>query len=151
MAYQKCASIAQPPQNDPKRPYRVIGLVGWRQRCGWIEIAPVKVKIKCINDKTAEEDETTHRICATTAQPLRNAPNDSKRLYMVIGPRRQHRRIKFKSANVSRALKVKNAYLGRITTLPSNRRPTKHVRTINKLTLEYRMPGEPWRDDGDHG
>ena len=66
--YLGCTGTAQPPINDPDRQYRVHRT---RRRCGRMKIGP-----KNVNQML--EIETTHRICATLAQPLRNAPNNSK-------------------------------------------------------------------------
>ena len=146
-AYQKRASIVQPPRNDPKWPYRVIGLIGRRRKRSWIEIAPVKVKIKHINDKPAQEDETTHHglVCAMQL-PL----NCSKRSRRVVGPRRQHGRLKSKSINVSQMREGGSAYLGRINTIRPMWRPIKGIKRLEELTSEYRIQGESWCDVEDH-
>ena len=147
-AYQKHASIAQPPKNDPKWPYRVIGLVRRRRKRGWIEIAPVKVKIKHINNKPAQEDETTHHGLACAMQlPL----NRSKRSRRVVGPRRRCGRLKSKSINVSQTREGGSAYLGRINTIRPMWRPIKGIKRLEELTSEYRIQGESWHDVEDHG
>ena len=92
--YQECARAVQPPANALKRPY---GDVKHRWRRGRIKIASVKVKIKCINDKQAQDGETTHQIHACTTQPPGNPP---KRRYGVVGPRRQCGHMKIKPVNL---------------------------------------------------
>ena len=183
------ARLAQPLLNASKHCYRP------RHQHGRMKIAPVMVKIECLNHKTAQQVKKTYRIRASTAQP---PPNDSKRLNGAIGPHCRRDRIKIKSIKVNNVQKVKTTYLGcaQVAQPPGNppnrpygvhttrcqhgrikivltnisrtqmngsaylrhvnaiwpkRRPKKEVKRFNKLTLEYRMPGEPWRDDGDHG
>ena len=57
MTYPKCKHIAQPPVNDSKCSYRVIGLI---HQHGCIKIEPGKLKIERLNDKTARKGETTY-------------------------------------------------------------------------------------------
>ena len=135
----------QPPENDLKRCF---GDVRRRRRRSRIKIGPVKVKIKRISDKPAREDEKTYRGHARTAQPLGNPP---ERRYGVHRPRRQRARIKTEPTNVNQTRNGGNAYLQRGNTIQSIRRPKKDKRRLDGLTFESRMPGEPWRDDGDHG
>ena len=137
-AYLECARAAQPPANTPKRPY---GDVRWCRRRGRIKIESIKVK-------TAQEVETTYLECSGIVQPRRN---DSKHLYKVIGPRRQHGRIKSVPTNVNQMQISGNAYLGRGNAIRSTWRPKKNIIRLNKLTFEYRMQGESWRDVKDHG
>jgi len=132
---------SRPSIQPESRPY---GLVRRRRRCG-------RLKIERINFNQVSqtpEDETTHleHVCAT--QLPRNGPNQA---YGVYRPRRQRGRIKSVPTNVSRTRNSGNAYLGRVTALRSNRRPKKQIRRFSKLTFEYRMLGEHWRDDGDYG
>jgi len=132
---------SRPSIQPESRPY---GLVRHRRRRG-------RLKIERINFNQVSqtpEDETTHleHMCAT--QLPRNGPNQA---YGVYRPRRQRGRIKSVPTNVSRTRNGGNAYLGRITALRSNRRPKKQIRRFSKLTFEYRMLGEHWRDDGDYG
>ena len=83
VTYHGRARLAQPPQTDSKRFHQVIGP---SRRPDRIKIEPVKLRTECISDKTAEEDKTTHRICATIVQP---PGNNSKRLRRVHRPRRR--------------------------------------------------------------
>ena len=108
-AYLEHASAVQPPQNDPKCSYRVIGLGRWRQRRDWINIESVKPKIKRINNKTVREDRKTHLERIRTAQPPGNPP---KRRYGVIGLIRRRGCIKSIPTIVSRTREGRNAYLG---------------------------------------
>ena len=71
-AYLEHANAVQPPANSSKHPHRVIGLIRWRWRRGWIEITPIKVKIENINEKPVQEDETTHHRPACATQPPPN-------------------------------------------------------------------------------
>ena len=95
--------IAQPPEFPTKCSIRVVGP---SHRCIRIKIGPVKLKIKRMSDKTTPEDGNTYRIRASATQPL---PNDSKRLYTVIGPHCQCQRIKLVPANVNRTQSGRNA------------------------------------------
>ena len=93
--YLECARATQPCGNHPKQSYRVIGP---SRRRDHIKIKPVKVKIKRLNDKIAQEDETTHRICVNVMQP---PANDPKCCWEVHGSKCQCGRIKFEPRNIS--------------------------------------------------
>ena len=97
-AYLEPAYIVQPPRNDPKCSYRVIGLIRRQRRRSWIKVIPANIKIEHINDKRVQEDETTYLEHAQGAQPRGNAPN---RRYGVNRPIRQHGCIKIESRNIS--------------------------------------------------
>jgi len=127
-----------PPIQLGERPY---GLIRRRRRRG-------RLKIERINVSQARNGETTYIERAYATQPLGSAPN---RTYGIIRPRRRRGRIKIKPRNVSRALEIETTHLGRVIAMRSTRRPEKQTRRVNKLTFEYRMPGERWRDDEDHG
>jgi len=130
-----------PPIQPERRPY---GHVRRRRRCG-------RLKIEQINEdqvSKAQRGETTHLTHAYATQPPGNAPN---RAYGIVRPRHRRGRIKIVPTNVSRTRNGGNAYLGRANAMRSTRRPKKRVRRVNKLTCEFRMPEEPWRDIEDHG
>jgi len=130
-----------PPIQFETRPY---GLARRRPRRG-------RLKIERINGdqvSKAQKVEMTHLAHAYAAQPPENDPNQA---YGVVRPRHRRGRIKIAPINVSRALEVEKTYLGRANALRSTWRPEKKIREVNKLTFEYRMPGERWRDDEDHG
>ena len=107
-----------------------------------------RLKIERISINQAQEDTMTYHGRTQIMQPLGNPP---KRRYGVIGLIRRCGRIKFEPTNVSRALEVKNTYLPRVNVILLIWRPGKQIRRVSKLTFESRMPGECWRDDGDHG
>ena len=143
--YLQRIRITQPRRNNSNRAY---GVIGPRHRRDQIKIKSVNFKIECLNDKTAREDGKTHLERIRTAQP---PANDSKRLYGVIGPRRQHGRIKTESINVSSMQNSGNAYLKRVHAIRSTWRPKKDVRRSDKLTVEYRKQGECWHNVGEYG
>jgi len=127
---------SRPPIHLESRPY---GHVRRRRRRG-------RLKIERINVSQVQQRETTYLERPCTTQPPRDGPN---RAYGVYRPRRRRGRIKIVPINVSRTLE--NTYLGRDIALRSIWRPKKSVRRLDKFTFKYRMPGERWRDDGDHG
>jgi len=130
----------RPPTDCTRRPY---GHVRRRRRRG-------RLKIERINEDQVSqtpEDETTYLGRAHVTQP---PGNDSDRAYGVYRPRRQRGRIKIVPTNISRTRNGGNAYLRRDNALRSTWRPEKKIREVNKLTFEYRMPGERWRDDEGH-
>jgi len=127
-----------PPVQRERRPY---GHVRRRRRRG-------RLKIERINVSKAQRVETTHLAHAHATQPPGYDPN---RAYGVVRPRRRRGRIKIEPRNVSRTQMVGTTHLGRDNALRSTWRPKKRVRRVNKLTFKYRMPGEPWRDDGEYG
>jgi len=130
-----------PPIQPERCPYRLARCRPRRRR----------LKIEQINGdqvSKAQKVETTHLAHAYATQPPENDPNQA---YGVVRPRRRRGRIKIAPINVSRALEVEKTYLGRANALRSTWRPEKKIREVNKLTFEYRMPGERWRDDEDHG
>ena len=139
--YLEHSGIVQPCRNNSKCLYKVIGS---RRQCGRLKIKPIKVRIEHLNDKKVQRDEMIHLGCAHIAQPPRNPPNRRNRVHRT---RRRRSHIKTEPRNVSRTQNGGRAYLGRINTIWLNWRPKR----FNKLTFEYRKPGEPWRNDGDHG
>ena len=106
-----------------------------------MKIEPVKVKIKCINVNQMLKVEKTYLGRA-------NVP---KCLCRVHTPRRHRRRIKFVPTNVSQTDEIEKTYLGRAHMIQFIRRPKKGTRRLDKLTVESRMPGEPWHYVEDHG
>ena len=143
--YLQRARAAQPRRNISKRLYRVNGP---RWQCGRTKIEPTKLEIERLNDKIVPEDETTHLGRAHTTQP---PGHSSKRLHRVHRPRRRRGRIKFIPINVNGTETSGNTYLGRGNAIQPIWRPGKQIRRVSKLTIECRMPGEPWRDVEDHG
>ena len=143
--YLQRARAAQPCRNDSKRLHRVVGP---RRQRGRSKIESVNAKIERFNDKKQQNVERTHLGRENATQPPRNG---SKRCRRVIGPKSRRGRIKIRPENVSQTRNSANTYLGRANTLQSFWRPTKGIRRLNKLTLESRMLGEPWRDDEDYG
>ena len=143
--YRGRAGITQPCGNHPKRAYKVIGP---RRQHGRTKIESIKVKIKRFNDKKQQNVERTHLGRENAAQPPRNG---SKRLHRVHRTRRRHGRIKFIPINVNGMETSGNAYLGRGNAIQPIWRPGKQIRRVSKLTIECRMPGEPWRDVEDYG
>jgi len=128
---------SRPPVQHERHPN---GLVRRRRRRG-------RLKIERINVSQAWNGETTYIERAYATQPLGNPPN---RAYGVYRPRRRRGRIKIATINVSRTRNGGNAYLGRVNATRSTRRPERRIRRLDKLTFEFKMPGEPWRDDEDH-
>ena len=106
----------------------------------------MKIRPKNINQTL--EIETTHQIRATTVQPLGNAPNASRRAYRVIGPECRRGCIKTEPRNISRTQNAGRTYLGCVNAIQSIWKPKKDVRRLDRLTMESRTPGEPWREDG---
>ena len=136
MTYLECMSTAQPPVNHSKCLYRVIGLIC---RCGHIKIEPGKLKIKCLNDKTARKGETTYHRRAQLTQPL---VRSQKRRWEVHRLRRLCGGSKSRPRNVSRTQNGGNAYLGCINVTRSLWRPKRRIRRVKKLTFESRMQRE---------
>ena len=95
MTHLGCACATQTCENPSKGCLKGHRL---RRQHSRIKIAPVMVKIECLNDKTAREDGKTHLERIRTMQP---PANDSKRLYGVVGPRRQRGHIKIAPTNIS--------------------------------------------------
>ena len=124
--YQERARAVQPPANDPKPSYRVIGLIRQRRRCGWIEIAPVKAEIKRINVKIAQGGETTHQICANVMQPLANISKHPCRVH-----RTRHRRVHIKIESV----KLKIEYIS-----------INQAQEVEKTYLELAQAAQPPRN-----
>ena len=95
MTYQRRPSTTLPPRKDSKRAYGVN-----RPRChrGRIKIKPGKLKIECLDDKTAQKGETTYRRRARLAQPLVRA---QKRHWEVHGLRHLRGGSKSRPRNVS--------------------------------------------------
>ena len=87
----------------------------------------------------------TYRKRARVAQPPANA---SQRHQEVYRPIRCCGRIKTEPRNVSRTRNAGRTYLGRVNAIQSIWKPKKDVRRLDRLTMESRMPGEPWREDG---
>ena len=133
--------LAQPCGNPSTCAY---GVIGPRHRRDRIKIGSVKVRIGRLNDKIAQEGETTHLGPMHITQPLIRHPNHP---YGLVTRCRQHGHIKIKPRNISQTRNGANAYLGRINAMQSMWKPKKHVRRLYKLTMESRMPGEPWRND----
>ena len=123
----------------------------WRRQRGRVKIKSVNVKIERLNDKMAQNGETTYLGCMRITQPPESPANASKRLCGVHRTRRQRGRIKIGPINVSSTRNGGSTYLQRVITIPSTWRPKKDVRRSDKLTVESRMLGEPWRDVEDHG
>ena len=82
ITYPEHKCIMQPPVNDSKRSYRVIGLI---HRHSQVKIEPTRPKIEHINDKNVQEVGTIHQIHTSIAWPLGNA---RKCRYGVVGLRR---------------------------------------------------------------
>ena len=126
---------------QPERcPY---GLARCRPRRG-------RLKIERINGdqvSKAQKVETTHLAHAYAAQPPKNDPNQ---VYGVVRPRRRCGCIKIEPINVSRTRNSGNAHLGRVNAIRLTWRPKKHVRRLDGLTCEFRMPGERRRNNGDY-
>ena len=108
---------------------RVIGLVRRRWRCGWIEIASVKLKIECVSAKIAQEGKMAYLGHAHTVQPPRYP---SKRRWEVHGPWRQRGRIKIEPVkvkiehlNISQAPEVKMTYQIRVSMVQPRGTPSK--------------------------
>ena len=135
----------QPCRNHPKRLRRVHTPCHRRVR---IKIESVKLKIEYISINQAQEVEKTYLELAQAAQPPRNPSN---RIHRVYRPHRRHSRIKSQSTNVSRTGNSGSAYLKRVHAIRATWRSKKGVKRFNKLTFEYRKPGEPWHDVEDHG
>ena len=129
---------SQPPIQSARRPY---GLVRRRRRRG-------RLKIERINVRQMKQVESTCLEHTSATQLPGNTPN---RAYGIYRPRRRRGRIKFVPTNVSRTRNGGNAYLGRVNAIRSTWRPRKQRVIISMLTFDSRMPGEPWRDDGDYG
>jgi len=127
-----------PPIQSERRPH---GLIRHRRRRG-------RLKIERINVSQTKQVETTYLERTSATQPPGYDPN---RAYGVYRPRRRRGRIKIATTNISRTRNGGNAYLGRDNAMRSLWRPKKQTRRVSKLTFESRMPGEPWRDDEDHG
>ena len=86
MVYQEHTSTAQPPQNDSKHAYRVVGP---RCQCGKIKIGSVKVRIERLNDKKGKNGKRTYPEHIWTTQPPENT---LKRCYRDVGHRQwKHR------------------------------------------------------------
>ena len=145
MTYQRRARATQPCGNPSRGCLKVYRL---SHRHGRIKNGSIKLKIERISDKTAEEDEMTYQICANIVQPPANI---SKCHLDVYRPICQHGRVKSQPRNVKRMERSRRTYLKRINVLQSIWRPTKDKRRLEGLTFKSRMPGEPWRDVGDHG
>ena len=108
---------------------RVIGLVRWRWRCGWIEIASVKLKIECVSAKIAQEGKMAYLGRAHTAQPPRYP---SKRRWEVHGPWRRRGRIKIEPVkvkiehlNISQVPEVETTYQIRVSMVQPRGTPSK--------------------------
>ena len=142
--YLRHANATQPPTNDSKCLYGVVGPCCRHDR---MKIETVKPKIEHINDKRAQEDEMAYLEHAQLAQPYGNSSN---RVHKVHRPRHRHGHIKIGPEIVSQTQNGANAYLAHINMLRLNRRPRKRRRTISKLTIKYRMPGESWCNIEDH-
>ncbi|KIM67354.1 hypothetical protein SCLCIDRAFT_21204 [Scleroderma citrinum Foug A] len=95
ITYPGRTEIAQPPTNDAKCLNKAVGPGPRHDR---IKIKSVKVKIKRINDKIAQDDETTYLHHAQLTQPLVNA---SRRACGVVGPKRRRDLIKIRPVNVN--------------------------------------------------
>ena len=72
-AYLECMRGTQPRGNPLKQTY---GVIGPKRQRGRIKIESRKLKIEHINNKKAQDGETTHWIHACTMQPLGNASRD---------------------------------------------------------------------------
>jgi len=130
-----------PPIQPARRPSE---LVRRRRRRG-------RLKIERINGdqvSKVQQRETTHLGRAHATQPPGNTRNQADGIYR---PRRRRGRIKIEPINVSRTRNGGNAHLGRVNAIQSMQRPEKQTRRVSKLTFEFRMLGERWRDDGDYG
>jgi len=127
-----------PPVQPESRPY---GPIRRRRRRG-------RLKIERINVSQTPERETTYLERPHATQPPGNSSNHA---YGIVRPRRRRGRIKIEPTNVSRTRNGGNAYLGRVNAIRSMQRPKRQIKRVNKLSSDSRMPGEPWRDDEDHG
>ena len=94
--YQRRPSAALPPRKDSKCAY---GVNRPRRHHGRIKIEPGKLKIECLDDKTAQKGETTYRRRARLAQPLIRA---QKCCWEVHGLRHLRGGSKSRPRNVSR-------------------------------------------------
>ena len=121
---------SRPPIQSESCPY---GLARCRWRCG-------RLKIERINVSQAQQRETTYLERPHTMQPPGNCPN---RAYGVVRPRHRCGRIKITPRNVSRTRAVEKTHLGHVNAIQSTWRPEKKIREVDKLTFEYKMPGEP--------
>ena len=126
MAYLKRVRGTQPCRNASKRTYRVIGLVRWRRGRGSMKIEPVKVKVKCINEKPMQQGETTYRGRAQATQPPKFP---SKRCYWVYRPRCRCSRIKIEAIKVNQAQEVETTHQVRASiTQPCGNAPNRRYR-----------------------
>ena len=143
--YQRCARATQPRGNPSRGCLKV-----YRPHCqpGRIKIEPVKVKIKGINNKKAQDNETAYLGRARLMQPPGNHP---KCRYRVIGLIHRHGHIKSRPRNVKQMERSGRTYLEHGNAIWSIWRPKKGIKRFNKLTFKCRKPGEPWRDVEDHG
>ena len=124
--YRIRASMAKPHGYPSKRCY---GAHRPRCPCDRIKIAPVKLKTQRINDKTAQDDETTYLGHAHIAQP---PVNRSKRSHRVVGPRCRCGRnkigpvkLEIKHINDKPAQENKTAYHGRAQAMQPCGNPSK--------------------------
>ena len=107
-----------------------------------------RLEIEHISINQVGEGETTYRGHACIMQP---PGNNSKWLHRVYRPRHQCGHIKTAPTNINQTERNRNTYLECINTLWPIWRPGKQIRRVSKLTIESRMPGEPWRDIDDYG
>ena len=145
MTYWIHAWLMQPLPNNLKH---CCGVIGPSHQCDRIEIKSVKVKIECISANQTQELEMTYLGHAHTAQLPTNTP---KCLHGVHRPHHQRGRIKFVPTNVSQMGNSGNTYLTHVNAIQLMWRPKRGIQRLNELTLESRMPGEPWRDNGEYG
>ena len=143
--HQICTSIAQPRRNPSKRRY---GVRGTRRWCSHMKIKLINVRIRRLNDKTAEEDETTYLGHAHIAQPL-GFP--SKHSHWVYRPQCQCGRVKSRPTNINWMRISGRTYLGHAHVIRPTWRPKKNKRRISNLTFKSRIPGETWCNDGEYG
>ena len=143
-AHLGCTGITQPCQNVSKC---CCGVVGPMHQHGRIKIASVNLKTKCIDDKMAREDGKTHLEHIHTTQPLVTTP---KHLCGVHRTCCRHGHIKSGPTNVSRTQNGGRTHLGHVNALRLIWRPEKQIRRVSKLTVDSRMPGEPWHNVDDH-
>ena len=109
---------------------------------GRMKIEPVKVKIKCLNDKKAQDGETPYLRCTRIVQPPANTP---KCLYRDV--KRQWRRSWMKIGSVNIEIECVSAkivqegektYLGRAHTMQP---PGYHLKSRQEVHRPWRRCG----------
>ena len=104
-----------------------------------------RIKFEAANVSIAQERKIAYWIRARAAQPPANALKCRREVYR---PRRHRGCIKFELTNVKQMRISGNAYLTCVNAIQLTKKPKKHIRGSDKVTVECWMPGEPWREDG---